>query len=178
MTPFVQNVTTIISIATIAVQIFVLIIFFSLLYKHSLSKFVSDYIIELGFVVSVGAIVLSLFYSMIAGFAPCEFCWWQRVFVYPQAILFAVAFFYKRRGHSEVMVITASLILSIIGGSLALFQYYSQTFNTNLLSLCGASGASCTQQFFVSFGYITIPLMSLTVFALLVVMALAHKRHR
>ena len=178
MTPLVQNITAILSVATIIAQVFVLAVFVSLLYRHSLSRFVSKYILELGFAVSLGAILLSLFYSAIAGFAPCEFCWWQRIFVYPQAVLFAVAYFYKKRGHSEVMIITISLILSILGGALALYQYYAQTFNPGLLSACDATTVSCAKIYLTSFNYITIPLMSLTVFALLAVFALSHRRHR
>ena len=39
------------------------------------------------FVVAAIATGGSLFYSQIAGFIPCEFCWFQRVLMYPLSIL-------------------------------------------------------------------------------------------
>src|SRR5436309_249688 len=39
------------------------------------------------FVVAAIATGGSLFYSQVAGFIPCEFCWFQRVLMYPLSIL-------------------------------------------------------------------------------------------
>ena len=39
------------------------------------------------FVVAAIATGGSLFYSQVAGFVPCEFCWFQRVLMYPLSIL-------------------------------------------------------------------------------------------
>ena len=39
------------------------------------------------FVVAAIATGGSLFYSQIAGFIPCEFCWFQRMMMYPLSIL-------------------------------------------------------------------------------------------
>ncbi len=39
------------------------------------------------FVVAAVATGGSLFYSQVAGFIPCEFCWFQRVLMYPLSIL-------------------------------------------------------------------------------------------
>lgn len=154
-----------------------------------LRKFAARYVLEIGFAISFASVLTSLFYSSVAGFEPCEFCWWQRVLLFPQAILFAVALYYRHRNKNKNkdknnnldfvpinIVTTTSLIMSLIGGGLALFQYYGQMFNPALLAACVAHGASCTKLYFISFGYITIPLMSLTGFVLLIVVMLCSKK--
>jgi disulfide bond formation protein DsbB len=176
MTPLVQNFTTILSFGIILTQVFIVLILAGVL-----RKFAARYVLEIGFAISFASILTSLFYSNIAGFEPCEFCWWQRILLFPQAILFAVALYYKNKNKkidstSEKVVTTTSLVMSVIGAALAFFQYYGQMFNPTLLSACVAHGASCTKLYFVSFGYITIPLMSFTGFALLITIAFVHKK--
>src|SRR3990167_6311507 len=46
--------------------------------------------------VSLTAVIGSLFYSEIVGFEPCVLCWWQRVFLYPLVIIFGVAAIWKK----------------------------------------------------------------------------------
>ena len=172
MTPLVQNVTTLLSIGIVIAQLFALAVLTGFLWK-----FAAKYVLEIGLVITIGSIIASLFYSNIAGFEPCEFCWWIRIMMYPQAILFAVALYYRKtQGHIDKVTTTASLILSVIGVCVALFQYYGQMFNPSLLAGCVANGPSCTKLYFVSFGYITIPFMAVTGFLVLIVAVLAHKK--
>ena len=180
MTPLVQNFTTFFSLGIIATQFFIVLILAGVL-----RKFAARYAFEIGFAISFASILTSLFYSNVAGFEPCEFCWWQRILLFPQAILFAVALYYRNKNKnkktdsfsaSDSIVTTTSLAMSVIGAGLALFQYYGQRFNPALLSACVAHGASCTKLYFVSFGYITIPLMALTGFVLLIVVMLLSKK--
>ena len=120
---------------------------------------------------SLSALVASLFYSNVIGFDPCELCWWQRIFIYPQIVIFGIALYNERRHNiQDNMVFVYSLALSFCGAVIALFQYYGQFFDPDLLSLCTKTGASCAKLYFVSFGYITIPLMSLTAYVGLILM--------
>lgn len=41
--------------------------------------------------IATTAMAGSLWYSEVAGFAPCELCWWQRLAMYPLALLLTVA---------------------------------------------------------------------------------------
>jgi disulfide bond formation protein DsbB len=188
MNPLVEPVTTLLSLGTLVMQVVALLLLLSLLLKkEDLKKrkglgafvgFISDYILEIGFLVSVGAILSSLFYSSIAGYAPCEFCWWQRIMIYPQAVLFGVALYYSKakKVAQHAVALSTSLILTGVGLALALFQTYGTRFDPSLLDACVANGVSCSKQYFVSFGYIDIPMMSLTCFALLVLVVLVHRR--
>lgn len=123
----------------------------------------------IGLALVLGGIVSSLFYSEILGIAPCGLCWLQRVFLYPQAILFALAIWKKERAVADY-----SIALSIFGGAVALYQHYLQMGGTNVLP-CPAiatAAADCSVRFLFEFGYITFPLMSFTVFAFLIIIML------
>lgn len=168
------------SYATLCAQLFILIFSAILIltilnhpnkYLHSLVQKGANHAYLLGFIVSFGALVSSMFYSNVIGFDPCELCWWQRVFIYPQAVLFAIAFYNERVNKiRDSFVFIYSFALSLFGAFIALFQYYGQMFNPDILAVCESQGVSCSKIFFVSFGYITIPMMSLTAYAILILL--------
>jgi disulfide bond formation protein DsbB len=60
------------------------------------------------------------------------------------------------------------LALTILGGLVALYHVYIQYGGSPLIP-CAANGeaAACTQRFVFEYNYITIPLMSLTGFAMI-----------
>jgi len=85
---------------TILGQIFglVLIILFLTQRKtgNPLLNFISKNVFLIAFAVSFGSMALSLFYSEIAGFAPCALCWYQRIFMYPIAFIAPLAWLKQR----------------------------------------------------------------------------------
>ena len=119
----------------------------------------------LAFIVALVAVSVSLVYSDIIGYEPCKLCWIQRIFLYPQVIILGLALWKKTKDAAEYC-----LALSIIGGVIAAYHFYGQSFNPSALPACDvAGGGSCALRFFVEFGYVTIPLMSLTTFALIAI---------
>ena len=111
------------------------------------------------------SVLVSLTYADIIGFEPCKLCWVQRIFLYPQAIILGLALWKKTKDAGIYC-----LYLSVIGGLIALYHFYGQSFNPSALPACDAvGGVSCAVRFFVEFGYITIPMMSLTAFSLIIV---------
>ncbi len=119
-----------------------------------------------GFVFSVLGTLLTLYYSDVLGFEPCPLCWWQRAFLYPQVILFALAL-WKR----DARIAAYSIALSIAGAGVALYQHALQILPAGSLP-CPAEGASCAQRIVFEFGYITLPLMAATLFGLLIILML------
>jgi disulfide bond formation protein DsbB len=188
MNSLIDSVTLLLSLGTVVMQVLALLLLLSLLLKKddikkakglgAFVQWISRYVLELGFLISLGAVLASMFYSTIAGYAPCEFCWWQRVLIYPQAIMFAVALYYKRKKKNEhhAVTLSTSIILSGLSALLGAFQYYGSHFNPSLLDACVANGPSCAKQYFVSFGYIDIPMMAVTTAVLLVLLVVTHKR--
>src|SRR5437763_1991863 len=53
--------------------------------------------IPVAFFLVLAGSALTLFYSEVLGIAPCSLCWLQRVFLYPQVVLFAIAWWKKDR---------------------------------------------------------------------------------
>ena len=117
------------------------------------------------------AIVGSLLYSNLIGFEPCTLCWWQRIFIYPQAVLFLVAILKKDRG-----IFDYALPMSIAAFILSLYQSYSNFSGASLLP-CTATGGECSRIYVIEYGYITIPLMSLTLVTYLLFIKLCAYKH-
>ena len=187
MSPLASNTTIILSLATLVSNIITVIsasVLVLVILKHPnknfhhLARKTAEHAFLIGFLISFFSLVASLFYSNIIGFAPCELCWWQRIFLYPQVVLFAVALYNEKVNKiSDEMVFVYSFILSLIGGGIALFQYYGQMFNPGALAICGIESVSCAKIFFVSFGYITIPMMSLTAYLFLILIYFFRRHH-
>jgi len=53
--------------------------------------FIDKHFLVLSFLISLFASVFPLVYSEVANFLPCYLCWWQRIFLYPQIFIFAIA---------------------------------------------------------------------------------------
>ncbi|MBX4198358.1 disulfide bond formation protein B [Candidatus Parcubacteria bacterium] len=168
MTPFVESFTTILSIGIVLSNIATIIFIVSIFLRNNLFKVVSRHALTFSTIIALGAAFGSLFYSSVAGFVPCELCWWQRLFLFPQAVIFAIAWYrrwmYKIKSDE---IFLYSLGLSIIGILIGLFHYYGTMFNPDILAACEVGGVSCAKQYFLMFGFINIPYMSLSAFALL-----------
>ena len=175
MSAFASELSLTVSLLTIASQIFILFLLYCLLRGHGkVTAFFGAHAILFGFIVSLAATFTSLLYSDVIGFDPCTLCWIQRIFIYPQVLLFGLALWKK-----EKVIIDYSLALSVVGGIIAAYHYYGQMFNTGALPCAAAEGVSpCAVRFFVEFGYITIPMMSLTTFMLLIVFMCVSKKYR
>jgi disulfide bond formation protein DsbB len=177
MDPFVQSITNVLSLGIVVINIFSIILIVVLILRlagvniqpaQKIYAFVSKHALVLSFLGAFGAVVGSLFYSLVAHFIPCELCWWQRAFLFPQAIIFAIAFYRSwmyKAAHNDVFLY--GIALSLVGAAIALFHYYGAMFNPDLLSACEVGGVSCAKQYFLSFGYINIPFMSLSTFVFL-----------
>lgn len=131
--------------------------------KH-LYNFVHKYVLELLFFGILSAVVGSLVYSDIVGFPPCDLCWWQRIFMYPQLIVVGFAMY---RGDKNV--IDYLMPLSILGAIVSLYQSFLQWgFDMGVGSGCAAVGGECSKVYFLEYSYITIPFMAFTVFAYII----------
>ncbi len=122
-----------------------------------------------GLVVAVVATMGSLFYSEVAGYVPCKLCWFQRIFMYAQVPMMALAV-----GNKDKKVAPYVMTLSGIGGVIALYHYLLQRGWVSEITECSVVGysASCADNFGVTWGYITIPMMALSAFVLMgVIMA-------
>ena len=133
-------------------------------------RFLSKYAYHFALIVALTATLGSLFYSEIAGFAPCELCWYQRILMYPQTVILFLAILKKDNVKDYLIA------LSTAGLVIASYHYYLQRGGTSILP-CSTVGysQSCSENFFMQFGYITIPVMASTAFLLIIVLMLLAK---
>ncbi len=124
--------------------------------------------LPLAFSLSLLTAALTLYYSDVLGFEPCPLCWWQRVFLYPQVIIFALALW---KGISFRLL---SIVFSALGLGVALYHHALQMLPAGALP-CPATGPSCSQITLLEYGYITYPLMAATLFAFLIALMLANR---
>ncbi len=104
----------------------------------------------------------SLYYSEIAHFAPCNLCWYQRIAVYPLAVILLIAAWRDDR-----RINVYAWPLTGIGAAIAIYQYLIQAFPSLETPICGFGGVSCTDRWIWEFGFVSFPFMSLVSFALI-----------
>lgn len=98
--------------------------------------------------------LMSLYYSEIAHLEPCHLCWYQRICLFPLAIILGIAAY---RGALHVARYVLPLI--ILGFTLALYQIGLQEIpGWNPIDICGG-GPSCEESITV-IGPLTIPMLS------------------
>lgn len=125
------------------------------------------------FIVSTIATLGSLFFSEIAHYTPCLLCWYQRIFMYPQPLLAYLAVV-----RNERVITPYLLLLNAIGALIAAYHYLIQRLPSYSFLPCEAGGqASCTKDYILHFGYITIPMMALTAFLLNILFLLMSKAY-
>ena len=124
--------------------------------------------LPIGFVLTLASALMTLYYSDVLGFEPCPLCWWQRIFLYPQVILFGLALW------KQIPFRLLSIALSIFGFGFAVYHHALQMLPTGALP-CPAADHSCAAITFVEYGYITYPLMAATLFVFVIVLMLCSR---
>jgi disulfide bond formation protein DsbB len=117
--------------------------------------------------VALVATLGSLYYSEIAHFVPCRLCWFQRIAMYPLAIvLFGIAL--KRDNRNGFLYTFA---LPVIGLGVSLYHVYIEHHPEAESQGC-RQGASCTTRWIEELGYVTIPVLAGTAFATIIALLL------
>lgn len=139
---------------------------------RSVYVFLGKHSVLLAFLASLVALVASLFYSEIMGFEPCVLCWWQRVFLYPLAIIFGLAL-WRKAPKPFLYAKPLALLASVV----ALYHSYVSLGGTSVLP-CTAVGGACAKVYVLEFGYITLPIMGLTIALFIILFAWADKIYK
>lgn len=160
----INNTIYLLSLLTLLSQLFLLLVLLLLLtkYRTNLSKLIFLHGNKLLFLIALTATSGSLFFSQIANFDPCELCWFQRIFMYPLVILFGLAWYWK-----ENSIYKYTFPLVTLGWLIAVYHNYIYYQGLKSTFCRITSHASCITPYFTEFGFITIPVMSLTAFSLI-----------
>jgi disulfide bond formation protein DsbB len=115
------------------------------------------------FVVAAIATGGSLFFSQIAGFIPCEMCWFQRICMYPLSILTLFLAWHRDNRAARYL-----LPFPVIGAGVSIYHILIENHWVSTPSACQLGGAGCATKWINEFGYMTIPTLALTAFLLLI----------
>jgi len=127
---------------------------------------ISDVAIPLGFAVALTTTLGSLYMSQIAKFPPCELCWFQRICMYPNVILFAVAWWRRDR---DVRFYVLPLVL--IGICISTYHYLLERFPDSVSYAC-TNNIPCETVWVWKFHFLSIPGMAWVGFALLATLSI------
>lgn len=118
----------------------------------------------LSWIASLIATIGSLYFSEVMHFIPCTLCWYQRIFMYPLAIILGIAVYRNDKGIYKY-VLPLSIIGILISGYHTLLQKipYLQQFE-----MC-TSGVPCSKDYINWLGFITIPLLALIAFIIITI---------
>ncbi|MXZ24133.1 MAG: disulfide bond formation protein B [Caldilineaceae bacterium SB0665_bin_21] len=117
-----------------------------------------------GCAVAVTAVAGSLYFSEIRHFEPCLLCWYQRILMYPLAVIMGFALITR-------VSVMAWLVLgtAVVGQAVAAYHVLLQkTSWFSSATTCG-TGPSCAIPYIDWFGIVTIPMLSLTAFMLIAI---------
>lgn len=127
--------------------------------------------IFLSFLVATVASLGSLFFSEIMSFVPCSLCWYQRIFMYPLVFIFLVNILYP-----DNHVLKYSLPIVLIGWAISVYHNLLMFgIIPEDLSPC-VQGIPCSTKYIDWFGFINIPLLSLTAFTLILILLISSKK--
>ena len=129
---------------------------------NALRSGVEGYELWLAFVVASIATGGSLFFSEIAHFVPCELCWYQRVCMYPLSITTLLAALFDDPRAARYL-----LPLPVVGAGVSVYHLLVENGVVGESLTCRISApGGCTVKWIDEFGYMTIPTLALTAFAL------------
>ena len=109
---------------------------------------ISDSGVWLAWIVAVGATVGSLYFSEVADFTPCRFCWFQRIAMYPLAVILLVGAL-RKDPNVRWYAAPLAIIGAVISGWHSLIEWRPSLDNGE----CEFQGPSCTFVWFREFGF-------------------------
>jgi disulfide bond formation protein DsbB len=125
-------------------------------------RVVNGFELWLACLVAVLATGGSLFFSEVAHFPPCELCWYERFCMYPLSIATPVAAALGARRAAWWL-----LPLPLAGAGLSVYHLLVENELVPQTTDCLQSApGGCVLKWIHEFGYVTIPTLALTAFAL------------
>jgi disulfide bond formation protein DsbB len=162
MTPLVETLNFYLALGGVASFLIAGILVFDAHKDRALAPFIRRFGLYGALAVAAGSTFMALFYSEVFGFVPCGFCWFERVFLFPQVALLLGALYFK-----DYLIARYGIILSVIGGIIALYHHYLQMGGNALVKCPAAGSVDCAKRIMFEFDFMTFPLLAAAGFALL-----------
>jgi disulfide bond formation protein DsbB len=123
--------------------------------------------------VATASTVGSLIYSEAYDLIPCSLCWYQRIAMYPLAVILIIAAL--KRANDEAR--RYGLPLALVGMAIATYHYLIQQFPDLETGACSVD-VPCSAPYVWKYDFVSIPYMALAGFALVVVLLFSTERTR
>ena len=108
----------------------------------------------------------SLYYSEVANLPPCRFCWYQRIGMYPLAVILSIAAWRR-----DPAVRWYAVPLAVAGGLVSVYHVMVERYPSLESGSCDPTNP-CSIIWVERLGYMTIPTMALSGFALIAILLL------
>jgi disulfide bond formation protein DsbB len=109
----------------------------------------------LAWAASCAGLFVSLYFSEVRGWMPCALCWYQRICLWPLALVLPVALRFRRPDVAAFVLPQVA-----VGTLIATYQILIQDFlHADVLGLC-PTGPTCVAKVALGFGPISIPILS------------------
>jgi disulfide bond formation protein DsbB len=129
---------------------------------HTLRRRILGYELWLAFLVAAVTTGGSLFFSEIAHFVPCELCWYQRICMYPLSIITLLMALADDHRAARYL-----LPLPVVGAGVSVYHLLVENGVVKQTQACLLSApGGCATKWIDEFGFVTIPTLALTAFAL------------
>jgi disulfide bond formation protein DsbB len=121
--------------------------------------------------VATSSTIGSLLYSEYFDLIPCRLCWYQRIAMYPLALILIIAAVRGDNGEAR----RYGVPLAVIGTIIAAYHYLIQQFPSLETGSCSLE-APCSAPYVWKYDFISIPYMALAGFALILVLLLTTEK--
>jgi disulfide bond formation protein DsbB len=132
-----------------------------------------DAVRPVALVIAAGVAIVStlgsLYFSEIADFPPCRLCWFQRIAMYPLAVILSIAAWRRDPG-----VRWYALPLAVAGGLVSVYHMLVERYPSLEAGSCDPTNP-CSIIWVERLGYLTIPTMALSGFVLIAVLLVIPK---
>lgn len=115
---------------------------------------ISSIALPLAATVAVFATLGSLYFSEIANYTPCKLCWYQRIAMFPLAIVLPVAAFKKDRLVKRYVIPPA-----LLGLCVSIYHYLIEWYPQLEKTQCAVE-APCTAVWFRGFDFVSLAFMA------------------
>lgn len=137
-----------------------------------INNYIKKYALYAVLGISLFGSLVSVYFSLILGWAPCVLCWYQRILLFPIVLISLIGILIKDTNAHKYL-----LSFSFLGVLVALFHNLLYWGIVPESAVPCKNGVSCTVDYIELFGFISIPLMSLAAFVLIFLILLAYKKY-
>jgi disulfide bond formation protein DsbB len=134
---------------------------------ESLSADIRRVALPLAWLIAAVTMLGSLYYSRIQHYIPCELCWYQRICIYPFAVILGIAA-WRRDAGVRVYAVPVLATGAVVAAYHTWVQAYPPVDGT---SFCTAD-APCTLRYVWEFGFVSLPFMALSACCCMIVLLL------